>query len=533
MMKSNSLRKKLFVFIAVAVFCNIHTSRVHAQSITFSDDQLRLLDVRYKNYRLGNGVEGYLYNDRLYLALIDVVALLELPIDVTAQSAKGTISQGKLGNLDLLFTENRWKLSIGDEERTVAVGDVVMNDGYIFVAEDVLEVWLPIEVSLKLADSYIILETRQTLPFEQSLARQAQIINPKDYLSKSEYPIWDTPYSLWDMPSTEIRVSHSTFKNIKRDDVETRRSTRYTLQSNGDLALMSTNLFITGDRDNGIRSASVRLDRYSSENDIFGPLKLSRFSFGDVSVPGVDNSFGRGFVVSNEPSAGQFVRDITSIEGNHYPGWEVELYLGRTVIDFQVIGEDGKYRFDDIILTQGVNDYRLVFYGPAGEQEEQSRTLYQGNDSKEIGKIRYSFGINQPDTRVYEPGEEGGSSTWQANWIGRVSVAENWSFSAGYTRRWLDEGDLSDTRIVAEDDIDDLYQVGSSVFWGGHSISISARQENDNPFSLFYSLGGDFLNLDYRLNYQDFRIEDDPSGNRLHESYGLSLTTNLGPIATV
>lgn len=492
---------RLFPITLLTVLLLLAVKPMSAMAVNtpFSDDNLIIMDVRYGQYQLGSGIEGYQQEGRTYFALVDLVALIESPIQVDSAGAVGKINDDT--EFKLAKTEGSWLLKRGKEEIAVNDDKLVVHDGLIFVDSKTLERWFPLSLKINNSDSILDLSSRGSLPFQKSIERKERYFSKDAPLTEFTNPLADVPYNLWEVPSTDIRLTHITSSNHKTD-TDTSRSTHYTLVSNGDMGYMSSNIFINGNREDGVNNVSMRFDRYDTERNIGGPLNLSQVSFGDISAPGALSSYGRGVLVSNESNTSQFSRDFTTIEGNHYPGWEVELYLDDSVIDYQVIGDNGRYYFEDVILSQGDNNYRLVFYGPAGEKEVESRNLYIGEDSEDLRRLRYTASINQPNTRLYSDQES--NSTYQTNLTTRFALTNFLSFNAGYSLRQWDKDLLADERILEDDTSDAFYVAGVNAHLLGQSLSVSARKVNDDPFDITYGLGGSRNSFNYRINYTQF-----------------------------
>ncbi|BFM06718.1 hypothetical protein R50071_19220 [Halioxenophilus aromaticivorans] len=483
----------------------IQQAAAQAAAQVFSEDDLVILDLRYQRYQVGQGLEGYRYQNSVYFALVDIIGVLEMPIELQANSAKGKLNDKIKFSLD--YGGDGWQIKVGKETLDLPPKALVEHDGLLYASEQALEQMFKLDIGLKLSDSYATVDSEVSLPFQQSLERRNRVLTSLDSIGEYENPILDVPYSLIEIPSADLRVAHTVRK--LQDQDETLRSTFYTLVSNGDLGYMNSNVFVNGSREDGINNVSVRFDRYSAQRDLLGPLSLSQVSFGDIDAPGALSSYGRGVLVSNEAKTSQFMRDFTSIEGNHYPGWEVELLLDDSVIDYQEIGQDGRYRFDDVILTQGNNNYSLVFYGPNGEREVESRNLYVGEDSEDIRKLRYSVSFTQPNVRLYSDNANNNSSIWQANVVSRFAMTNWLSFNAGYSLRHWDELDLSEERLLADDRADEFYRVGVAANILGQQLSVQADRVNDNPFDITYGLGGGRGAFRYRLSYTQFGQQEE------------------------
>ena len=70
--------------------------------------------------------------------------------------------------------------------------------------------------------------------------------------------------------------------------------------------------------------------------------------------------------------------DRTVIEGNSLPGYEAELYRNNVLLDFQVVGDDGRFSFTDVPLQIGRNEIVVVQYGPQGQRREETFSFFVG-----------------------------------------------------------------------------------------------------------------------------------------------------------
>ena len=118
---------------------------------------------------------------------------------------------------------------------------------------------------------------------------------------------------------------------------------------------------------------------------------------GDVIAPPIElvarAEAGRGINFSTFPiaNATQFTTD--TIIGDLLNGWEVELYRGDILLDFQKSDGSGRYIFRDVPLLFGNNNIILKFYGPQGQFRQESRPIRIGSTMLPQGKLwtRLSF----------------------------------------------------------------------------------------------------------------------------------------------
>ena len=109
---------------------------------------------------------------------------------------------------------------------------------------------------------------------------------------------------------------------------------------------------------------------------------------------------GTGVFVSTDRNRQNTDFDVVTIEGQSTPGWDVEIYSRGVLIDFGVVDELGRYRFEDVPLTFGNNVIRLVFYGPQGQVEERTETYSIARSFLKPGETTYQAGIVKRGNRV-------------------------------------------------------------------------------------------------------------------------------------
>ena len=125
---------------------------------------------------------------------------------------------------------------------------------------------------------------------------------------------------------------------------------------------------------------------------------------GDIQPPraGLAGAWtaGRGVLISNAALEAPTEFDRTRVEGDAPPGWEVELYRGGELLGVQGVTGDGRYVFDPVALGPGLNEFRVVLYGPAGQRREERRVVDVAARLLRPGHQEYRFALGQPGTRL-------------------------------------------------------------------------------------------------------------------------------------
>lgn len=108
-----------------------------------------------------------------------------------------------------------------------------------------------------------------------------------------------------------------------------------------------------------------------------------------------------GASITNQPEIQRKVYQRTTIEGEIGEGWEVELYAGSRLVDFQITDMTGRYSFD-VDINYGTTEILLKMYGPNGEIQTERR--YVGVTYNQIpeGTFEYSLSAGRTDPAMGE-----------------------------------------------------------------------------------------------------------------------------------
>ena len=139
---------------------------------------------------------------------------------------------------------------------------------------------------------------------------------------------------------------------------------------------------------------TVVLGRIDPEGGLLGPLHASEVELGNnvsTTLPLLGaTGAGMGVLVSNFSLMRPSSFDFQTLEGILLPGWDVELYVSHYLLDYRKASpEGGRYLFRDIPLNFGMNNLRLVFHGPLGEERVEEHTYNVGSNMLTPGAYNY------------------------------------------------------------------------------------------------------------------------------------------------
>ena len=140
----------------------------------------------------------------------------------------------------------------------------------------------------------------------------------------------------------------------------------------------------------------ITLARHDPDGELLGPLRARSFAVGSIVVPSVPNVMlgspqGNGLMVSNRPLDQPTSFDRHTFRGNLPPGWDVTLYYNDALVGYQAARADGQYAFEDLPLSFGPNEFRLVFNGPLGQVRVERQSFLLDQSLIAPGQTLYSL----------------------------------------------------------------------------------------------------------------------------------------------
>lgn len=365
------------------------------------EDEL-LLDLWLKkDLRISDEFLGYLSPNGG--VLVPLGLLCELTgIAVEVDAAEGT-AQGFV-----LQESERFHLDIPAGVVTLSGVDapflaelVELHHDDIYVETALLNQWLPLELQIDLLNSTAHLYPEKPLPMQERWAREARfqrLASQRQAREAASYPEQANPY----LAASGPFIDESLDLRISRDkDGASSKSMRHATLATMDLAYWNSRLFASGNEDELFADKRLTFSRRNPEGGLLGPLDAREVEFGAFSADSIPllhrGSAATGLTVGNFPleSRGQF--SSQDFFGDALPGWEVEIYRNDVLLDYQLVAEDGRYRFDDVPLLYGMNVFRIVTYGPQGQKRSEIQRFNIARPLVQPGEHQYRFTVAQTE----------------------------------------------------------------------------------------------------------------------------------------
>lgn len=471
------------------------------------DSELLVLKINLARQTLLDAIIAYQDSetDRYYIALADFVYALEFPIetDPINQTAKGWfLNESTSFDLDIKAET----LSIKGQTYNLNYLDLEMHDDGIYVSLEALQKWFPITLDVNFNELAIIVESLEPLPIELRMMRDANRSNMRSNLNDQIYPKADI-----DHPTFSIPVVDTSTQLLYTDNETTGQDTRLSFSADSKSIIANQDVdFSFSETTNDNLQPTMRLTVGRKDNDktLFEPIGFTEYSMGDVITLGQPliskSNTGRGVYVSSFPiTYNRQSRDNTTIlRGTLLSGYQVDLLRNGQIIDFiEAPNDDGEYVFEDVVLYDGLNIFKLVFYGPQGQKETKEERIYVSNSRTKEGEFNFSGSIIEDNTNLLTNRTNTDVDTGELRSTMEVEygISAETSLYGSYSAYSLDGENRS------------YVMTGYGTSLAGISTNLRLATSNDSGRAYGIQLQSEIANIQWQLNhniYTDFISEE-------------------------
>ncbi|MDH5408965.1 MAG: hypothetical protein OEY00_10170, partial [Gammaproteobacteria bacterium] len=346
------LWKYLSVLCAsIALFCFAQNSLAEYSPQQPREDNLLILGLKIDYLEIQELVPAYRADDEFYLpiSILGQILGLSVNVDLGTQSATGFI----------IDEDRQFQLNVKQREiilsgilQTFPQHQVFVYPDDIYVNSKLLQQWWPMSFELNLFTSQVLIKTREKLPFQQRMKREADIEKMRNRYTPGakNFPKQDTRYSLISTPFIDQRIS-ANYSKDKAGNVD--EGYNYSTHIKTDLLYHEASLFLTGNNEEDLNSTRFNVSRTDPDGGLLSFMNATRYSFWNIFTPSseyVSTSKADvvGITASNYPLNRQNQYDKHTFEGELLPDWEVELYHNNVLIAYKDKPDNGRYRFEDI-----------------------------------------------------------------------------------------------------------------------------------------------------------------------------------------
>jgi hypothetical protein len=438
----------------MSFFCSIANAveSVSSEKIQLSEDNLILTEIYVDKLGTREIIEVYQYDGGYMVPLGMLSDILEFSINVDSenQNARGWfIAENRIFALDVPAGE------VVVEGKKKKLDSRVITEGFndLYVDSSYYSEWFPVDLEVNFSNLVLYVKPREKLPFQQRKEREKLRNRSLRRMGaeKESYQVVKEPYKYISYPFVDFDVGYDYSNQTNPSS-----SSTYSVLSQGDLLYHTAQLSMAGDSQESITGLRFNMSRSDEEGGLLGKAKAKSYSFGDItSVPVslvTSRDRGMGFTISNTDLdiADEF--DSTNFVGDSQPGWEVEIYRNGALIDFQVVGDDGRYEFTDIPIFFGNNIFRIVSYGPQGQVREKIETYLIDNSILDMGEFNYQLSVDRKSETIFGIDEENRNIEHESGerFVADFDygITENMTGSVGFIRTPLEDGKFHEYQSI-------------------------------------------------------------------------------------
>lgn len=424
------------IMLALAAGVPAKTAKAQFQE-DFAQQEL-ILAVTKDRYILSEGIIAIQKDGNFYLPVLELAELMDFSIDVDLE--RGIADGWYLAeeNTFSINTETNEIIHLGDRESLPDEAFIIENqgDGFgdIYVQQEILsDIW-PVSLDVELYSLSLRITAEEKLPFELKLERQErqEMAAARERVAptqRDDLPFIPNDYKIIGAPALDLDYQAAW------DDDERAFTSRFGVAGTQDLLWAQADYSgtLTYNREGEIeRPRNIRLRFLRQFFQDEAPLGIREIEVGDtraITPDLVANSVsGRGISVSTRPISQDRSFDEITIEGTARAGWEIELYRNNQLIEFGVVDETGEYRFENVELSVGNNQFRIVLYGPQGQIEERTESYQINGNMLAPGDTEFSAAVvdadrplvlleNDPRTTPRGTAQQGSFSMGATRWL--------------------------------------------------------------------------------------------------------------------
>jgi hypothetical protein len=365
-------------------------------------DQALILNLTLNRTSIGENFIVYQDNKRLLVPLGGVMSAFEVAIttDPDAGTASGYfISENRRFTLDLAAGT----ASVNGRTFVLEPGSVERQLTDIYVDAALLANWFSIRFHLVSEDLTLVVSSVELLPVQERLERERRRAGVRRPGENGPYNLVEPPTKFVDWPFVDTNIQYSTTRNNR----QMQNQGQYSSVVTGMVGGLDLDMSLNGSIPNQGYQQFLRatLGQRDPRGGLLGPIDAREFALGDVSSPSlplVSNSFaGRGALLSTFPLHRLSDLQRVTLRGELPVGWQVELYRGTDLLNYQTSNSEGRYEFQNVPTIPGLNAFRLVFYGPEGQRREQEQPIFVAAAAVGTGETGYSLLFNQQNTDLF------------------------------------------------------------------------------------------------------------------------------------
>jgi hypothetical protein len=377
-------------------------------------------------------------------------------------------------------------ISFNDKVHALPEADWAVVDDAPYISYFLLSQILGFEVTYDEIAGLINVRTSQRWPREQRTLRELQwerLANATKQASLATVPLV-LDYKLTGAPQADF-----SFFVANGSEGSTGN---FSLNAVAEAFYLTNTLSLSGTTEDGLSNVRMQTGRFDPAGSVFGVPGLYQFQAGDVTgstLPMIGMMApGRGVLLRAAPLEQYDEFDRADIVGEAPAGWDVELYSSSTLVAVVKSGSDGLYRFVNVPLLYGINNFKTVMYGPNGQQRREFFQKRVGGNMLRQGETHaYSY-LAQPYNQLVNVGKE--QSKASDDWVGSARVdyglSNQLTLSSFFARSQY--SDYSRVTALSTEKIADYAGLGARTSFDFAEMDVGVVKQSDGDLGTYANI---------------------------------------------
>ncbi|HEX5005436.1 MAG TPA: carboxypeptidase-like regulatory domain-containing protein [Gemmatimonadales bacterium] len=318
-------------------------------------------------------------------ALVPLSAFFELA-EIAYAPPRDGVFEARLepSGQDIRIVAGADSLTIGRRRLPVAPGELLEQDGELFLATAPLGTMLDVEFQVSWPDLAVVVLNPDSLPVARRYWRdQMRAMLAERYGARPDTTL-GLPRSKWDGMVLDYNLSFPLSDNLVG-------GASYQFSMGGQVA--------GGSLEIGVRSlGTIDYDRAEFAATWKGVwidnTYVKQLTLGTTTLTGPRYAGVRGVAVTNSP----YIRPTYVGQLNYYgrlePGWQLEAYSGSQLVAFDSIGANGDYSIS-LPVGYGENPVDFVAYGPTGQIRRFNQTYRVVSEQLPYRQLEYGVAAGE------------------------------------------------------------------------------------------------------------------------------------------
>lgn len=527
----------LLIILSISMFAKAN-NLYKVQGIDLDSADFYLFDILDENKLVARSVDAYFVNGNYYIAITPLFEALRLKyklnsenliVEVDGQSSTYTFSS------ELSLLQNDW------------LTDGVFTFINLETLKELFKTSLNVDtglLSVSLSGHEFDFPYKSIQKQKKQRATRNIFYTPGRNKNKADQTVTiPDKYRLATAPNGFIKIDA-----IKKNDGE---DSNVILQTVSDFLYHSTNVTVfQRDDETTSRVSLARYPQYKGDK-ILGVW--DQYRFGDVYSRGsqLQDEAERGFGITftGNKQSGQHENMVTSIAEDAPPGWEADLYHNNVYLKTVTVPNDGLLLFDDLTLNYGTNLFKIILYGPYGEEREITKNISAQKNALSAGSAAYTLRLIDQDTSMFDLSPEDVDFNTISAGV-EYGVTDNWTLGTNLSFNQNEGNEAYSVKLKNQISLPSLlfennfsysgvgdyrqYTTLATSVLGNDSLSFNYRSEGGNELDDSYSFSS-YYNLFKNGWLVNFGVAEDKDedtkvqriSNRISKQLGLLSLTNV------